>query len=57
MGSHGKWDDYDIAFMIMVTVKHIMHYNLKFGLATKVKAYKGASQNKAWESHLMLLGM
>jgi hypothetical protein len=24
MGSHGKWDDYDIAFMIMVTVKHIM---------------------------------
>jgi hypothetical protein len=22
MGSHGKWDDYDISFTITVTIKH-----------------------------------
>jgi hypothetical protein len=44
MGSHGKWDDYDITFMIMVIVKHIMYHKPKFGLATKAKACKGADQ-------------
>jgi len=31
--------------------------NLSLGLATKARACKGASQEKAWESHLMLLGV
>jgi len=25
MGSHGRWDDYDIAFTITMTIKHGKH--------------------------------
>jgi hypothetical protein len=33
------------------------YHNLSLGLATMVKAYKGAGQEWAWESHFMLMGV
>jgi hypothetical protein len=41
----------------MLLPMHPECHNPSFGLATKARVYKGAGQNRAQESHFMLLGM